>query len=797
MTDYYYHSTIRKVVVAFASLFNDIYISRKDEDGKEIERFRVPIAYGPKQKFLARLDKLGTNFDQPVKLETYLPRLSFEISNLQYDSSRKLNTIQKTIGIGSDNQPYARYERVPYNISFTLSIMSKTMDDNLQIMEQILPMFGPEFTFTIKAIDPTDMDVDIPLVFSSSTLSDGDDGSYGDYGTRKITVSNIQFVAKMYLYGPVAKQKIITETDIRLIDSKFIDSMLDPPPTYSTINAIPMVGVDAQEYNPNAGLGATNGAEISIVGGDYGETIYLAPSLFGISSFRMDERQFESPTIGVWDKISQTMANSYDVWNVRRGYRISASVVGNPSSKEWRNWFIFACQVFGLKPSGYDELYPPNGKLIDLPPADLNLIPVSSSLDCNNQTVECFECEQYWNKYFASTVNTVNTNRMLIDPQTLPPGPPGETGSWYGPEFVDPARLDDIFPTDLPNFPDEEWATPLGTIPKFPCSFPSELPEGPHHPSHDFWPVPPAELVAACCNAEMQDDPTTYPCRGRPFGVYGTPGAPCILLSQWWTNWLVRLNDLKEQYVDRANPALLNRRSKLVPAWIVDEGYVPYVPADPTIPLEDLERKYNLCRASRGPLIDCFESYPNDPDRPYRQPDVGDPELVPLTPHWWDFWNGRLRESNRRIREGNPCPYPLELPVLNYVWFARMTTIISRFCTSPEFAAGRGPSPCGFMIQCPSGLMTFSPHGFRPDGVSPLTPNGWGLDGIPQPEEFWKPWRYYPANQNGCFLWVQPTLTNCNTLPNGDCLCLNPENNVYSVVPKDFCGGAQPQLNPQ
>jgi hypothetical protein len=272
MTNYYYHSTIRKIVVGFASLFNDIYISRRDEDGKEIERFRVPIAYGPKQKFLARLDRIGTNFDQPVKLETYLPRISFEITNLQYDSSRKLNTIQKTIGIGSDNEPYGRYERVPYNMTFTLSIMSKTMDDNLQIMEQILPMFGPEFTFTIKAIDPTDMDVDVPLVFSSSTLSDGDDGSYGDYGTRKITLSNIQFIAKMYLYGPVAKQKVITETDIRLIDPKFIDSLIDTPPTYSSISSTPMIGVNAQDYDPNAPLGSTNGAEISITGGDYGVT---------------------------------------------------------------------------------------------------------------------------------------------------------------------------------------------------------------------------------------------------------------------------------------------------------------------------------------------------------------------------------------------------------------------------------------------------------------------------------------------------------------------------------------------
>ena len=97
MLDYYYHGTIRKVVVAFASMFNDIYVSRKDANGNEIERFKVPIAYGPKQKFLGRLDRMGTDLEARVKLESYLPRLSFEITNLQYDSSRKLNTIQKTV----------------------------------------------------------------------------------------------------------------------------------------------------------------------------------------------------------------------------------------------------------------------------------------------------------------------------------------------------------------------------------------------------------------------------------------------------------------------------------------------------------------------------------------------------------------------------------------------------------------------------------------------------------------------------------------------------------------------------
>lgn len=107
MLEHFYHGTIRKVVVGFASLFNNIYLHRNDQSGNEMERIRVPIAYGPQQKFLRRLDRMGTDFDQQkIRLETYLPRMSFEISSLQYDSSRKLNSIQQTVAYDSSDVAY-------------------------------------------------------------------------------------------------------------------------------------------------------------------------------------------------------------------------------------------------------------------------------------------------------------------------------------------------------------------------------------------------------------------------------------------------------------------------------------------------------------------------------------------------------------------------------------------------------------------------------------------------------------------------------------------------------------------
>ena len=142
MLEYYYHSTVRKVVVGFASLFNDIYVSRKGQSGAETERIRVPLAYGPQQKFLRRLDRIGTDFDQQaVRLETYLPRMSFEINSLQYDSARKLNSIQQTVGYNAsaDNKLKRRYERVPYNMQLTVGVMTKTAFRSLSRSSLISP----------------------------------------------------------------------------------------------------------------------------------------------------------------------------------------------------------------------------------------------------------------------------------------------------------------------------------------------------------------------------------------------------------------------------------------------------------------------------------------------------------------------------------------------------------------------------------------------------------------------------------------------------------------------------------
>jgi len=228
MFEYFYHQVIRQVVVAFGTLFNDIHIARYDEQGNEVNRIKVPLGYGPQQKFIRRLNRIGRDFEERnIKIENYLPRISFEIQQLTYDPARKLSPLNQTVSAASGSSLKRRYERVPYNIDFNLGVMAKNMEDALQIVEQILPFFQPDYTVTI-ILNETDPKVDVPFVFKSATIGEGDDGSYGNYDLRKVTYINMVFTAKFYLYGPIRDTKVITDTSVNIF--KFPSG-----PTYASI----------------------------------------------------------------------------------------------------------------------------------------------------------------------------------------------------------------------------------------------------------------------------------------------------------------------------------------------------------------------------------------------------------------------------------------------------------------------------------------------------------------------------------------------------------------------------------
>ena len=201
----FYHETIRKVVVAFGSMFNDIHLVRKDNSGNVTQSMKVPLAYGPRQKFLVRLRE---DADLTKQVAVTLPRIGFEIAGVSYDPTRKLNRVQKFKKVkgAKAQQLDTQYMPVPYNIEFSLYIMAKQSDDALQIVEQILPYFQPDYTVTIN--DNTDMGVkrDVPIVLGGVTYEDTYEG---DFTSRTTIIYTLSFTAKFYLYGPVTSSKVI------------------------------------------------------------------------------------------------------------------------------------------------------------------------------------------------------------------------------------------------------------------------------------------------------------------------------------------------------------------------------------------------------------------------------------------------------------------------------------------------------------------------------------------------------------------------------------------------------------
>ena len=194
---YTYHKIIRKCVIGFGTLFNNIEVRKENKDGSVYSRMKVPLAYGPRQKFLARLEQQA---DLNQKVAITVPRLSFEMTGISYDSSRKLAPTTLTLKADTNNAVKKQFTPVPYNIDFELNVISKTNDESLEIMEQILPVFQPSFQMTIKLVDDMNDFRDVPIILNSVSYSDDYEGTFDD---RKITLITMQFTVKAYIFGPV------------------------------------------------------------------------------------------------------------------------------------------------------------------------------------------------------------------------------------------------------------------------------------------------------------------------------------------------------------------------------------------------------------------------------------------------------------------------------------------------------------------------------------------------------------------------------------------------------------------
>ena len=215
MFEYFYNEIFRSVIISFGSLFNGLEVQHKDDTDDNISVIKVPLAYGPTQKFLARIEQQA-DLNKPVQMT--LPRMSFEFNGLQYDPGRKTTQTQTfVIKDPTTGQPQSKsYLPVPYNMSFELSIMTKLNDDALQIIEQILPYFQPVYHLPIKFLGNLSEKRDVAIQLDSVSMEDDYEGNFD---TRRALVYTLRFTAKAYLFGPQSNvtNEIIRKTQVGLI----------------------------------------------------------------------------------------------------------------------------------------------------------------------------------------------------------------------------------------------------------------------------------------------------------------------------------------------------------------------------------------------------------------------------------------------------------------------------------------------------------------------------------------------------------------------------------------------------
>ena len=202
----FYHGIIRKCIVGFGTLFSDIYIDRKQGDsvnGETIQRLQVPLAYAPKEKWLVRLEQ---DPDLTQNVYVSLPRMSFEIIGYNYDPQRKLNRMQQIkCGDGSGSVS-TMFTPVPYTVDLSLYVLTKTQEDGLQIIEQILPTFTPEYTLNLNLVEDMNVKMEVPIILNSVSVMDEYDG---DFETRRFVTHTLNFQMKMNLFGAVGGKNVI------------------------------------------------------------------------------------------------------------------------------------------------------------------------------------------------------------------------------------------------------------------------------------------------------------------------------------------------------------------------------------------------------------------------------------------------------------------------------------------------------------------------------------------------------------------------------------------------------------
>ena len=260
---HFYNEGLRKLTIAFGQLFNNIVLQNTSSTGAVTKRIRVPLAYAPKEKFLVRLEQQA-NLQEDRAVSVTLPRLGFEITGLSYDPTRKINKLQKIRRVKTNEEGKKlnfNYAPVPYNINFSLYSFTATAENGLQIVEQILPFFQPEYTVTMNVVPELNLARDIPIILNGVNYED----SYnGEFTSRRAVIYTMTFTAKTYLYGPMNNQSVIknvqadlgSDTDTPLTREERIITVPNP----TTADADDDFGFtttisffdDGKRYNPSS-----------------------------------------------------------------------------------------------------------------------------------------------------------------------------------------------------------------------------------------------------------------------------------------------------------------------------------------------------------------------------------------------------------------------------------------------------------------------------------------------------------------------------------------------------------------
>jgi hypothetical protein len=233
--NHFYNESTRRMVSVFGSIFNDMEVVKKDAAGKILQKIKVPLGYAPRNKVLARLNEQTSDPKMAIKL----PRMSFEISSMTYDAQARVSKHKNYTKVITGDTLQLNKLGAPavYKVGFELNILAATQDEGLQMLEQILPMFQPEYTVTIKDIPTMDIKTDTPIVLEGVELNDDYEG---DLITRRAIVYTLSFSTRIRYYRGIGKSKQILYTEV--------DYSENVDPTLSKFETQKVDGTSAAPY---------------------------------------------------------------------------------------------------------------------------------------------------------------------------------------------------------------------------------------------------------------------------------------------------------------------------------------------------------------------------------------------------------------------------------------------------------------------------------------------------------------------------------------------------------------------